>query len=271
MPMHTDISSDFAAFAAQARYEDLPADAIEGAKKSILDTLGVILAASGVEPAVRGVAELVRESGGRAESSVLGFGGKVPAAMAAFANGAMAHCLDFDDHAPEGHHPSSSIVPAALAVAERRGGVSGRDLIAAVAAGQDMFLRLRRNVGWKQDWHLTTVLGVFSATASACRVLGLDADRTVNALGIASMQSCGTMELAYGVGSDPRCWPKKAPPASAACSRARPASSTCTSTAHTTARRYCWAWAQITTEARSSTSPGRPAVRPMASFTPRSA
>ncbi|QDL38611.1 MmgE/PrpD family protein [Rhodoferax sediminis] len=204
MPTSTDLSSDFAHFAAETRYEDLPAAAVEGAKKSILDTLGVILAASGVEPAVHGVAELVREGGGRAESSVLGFGGKVPAVMAAFANGAMAHCLDFDDHAPEGHHPSSSIVPAALAVAERRGGVSGRNLIAAVAAGQDMFLRLRRNVSWKQDWHLTTVLGVFSAAASACRVLGLDADRTLNALGIASMQSCGTMELAYGVGSDLR-------------------------------------------------------------------
>jgi 2-methylcitrate dehydratase PrpD len=203
MPMHTDLSSDFAHFAAHSLRRPAPRGH-RGRQKSILDTLGVILAASGVEPAVRGVAELVRESGGRAESTVLGFGGKVPAVMAAFANGAMAHCLDFDDHAPEGHHPSSSIVPAALAVAERRGGVSGRNLIAAVAAGQDMFLRLRRNVGWKQDWHLTTVLGVFSAAASACRVLGLDADRTVNALGIASMQSCGTMELAYGVGSDLR-------------------------------------------------------------------
>ena len=106
-----DLSSDFAHFAAQSRYEDLPVEAIEGAKKSILDTIGVILAASGVEPAVRGVAELVRETGGSPESTVLGFGGRAPALMAAFANGAMAHCLDFDDHAPEGHHPSSSIVP----------------------------------------------------------------------------------------------------------------------------------------------------------------
>ena len=67
-----------------------------------------------------------------------------------------------------------------------------------------LFLRLRRNVGWKQDWHLTTVLGVFAATASAGRILSLSQQQLANAFGIASMQSCGTMELAYGVGSDLR-------------------------------------------------------------------
>ena len=74
--------------------------------------------------------------------------------MAAFANGAMAHCLDFDDHAPEGHHASSSIVPAVFALAERQGGVSGRELITAVAAGQDMSMRIRRNVESRLDWHI---------------------------------------------------------------------------------------------------------------------
>jgi 2-methylcitrate dehydratase PrpD len=204
MSRTADLSEDFAAFVAGTRYDDLPADAVEGAKKSVLDTLGVILAATGVEPAVRGVNELVREAGGKPESSLMGFGGRAPAVMAAFHNGAMAHCLDFDDHAPEGHHPSSSIVPAAFALAERAGGISGRKLIAAVAAGQDMFLRIRRNVANRQDWHLTTVIGVFSATASAAHVLGLSREQTVNAFGIAGMQSCGTLELAYGVGSDLR-------------------------------------------------------------------
>ncbi|MFT3816546.1 MAG: MmgE/PrpD family protein [Rubrivivax sp.] len=199
-----DLSRDFAAFVANTRYDDLPPAAVEGAKKSILDTLGVILAATGVEPAVRGVNALVKEAGGAPESTLLGFGGRAPALWAAFHNGAMAHCLDFDDHAPEGHHPSSSIVPAVFALAERAGGVSGRELIAAVAAGHDMFLRIRRNVANRQDWHLTTVIGVYSAAASAARVLKLDTEQIVSAIGIAGMQCCGTMELAYGVGSDLR-------------------------------------------------------------------
>lgn len=204
MTQAVDLSQDFATFVANTRYVNLPTEAIEGAKKSILDTLGVIFGATGVEPAVKGVNALVREAGGVEESTLLGFGGRAPALWAAFHNGALAHCLDFDDHAPEGHHPSSSIVPAAFALAERAGGVSGRDLIAAVAAGQDMFLRIRRNVANRQDWHLTTVIGVYAATATAAHVLRLNRDQIVDAFGIAGMQCCGTMELAYGVGSDLR-------------------------------------------------------------------
>ena len=55
-----DLCHHFADFAANTRYEDLPDDAIEAAKKTILDTLGVTLAASGMEPAVRALVELLR-------------------------------------------------------------------------------------------------------------------------------------------------------------------------------------------------------------------
>jgi 2-methylcitrate dehydratase PrpD len=147
---------------------------------------------------------LVRETGGRPESTVLAFGDRVPALTAAFANGAMAHCLDFDDQTPWGQHSASSIIPAAFAVAERRGGVSGREMLTAVAVGQDIFARLRRNVGWRKDWNLSTVLGVFAGTAAAARLLALTPQATANALGIASMQSSGVMEVVAGTGSNLR-------------------------------------------------------------------
>jgi len=199
-----DLSLHMADFFAAARYEDLPESAVEGAKKSILDTFGVCLAGSGREPAVQALVDFVRESGGKAESSVLGFGGKVPAVMAALANGAMAHSLDFDDQTPWGQHSALTLLPAVFAVAERRGGVSGREMITAVAAGQDMFNRLRRHVDWQKDWNFSTVMGVFCAAAAACRLLGLDAHRIAQAIGIASMQCCGTMEVIYSTGSDMR-------------------------------------------------------------------
>lgn len=199
-----DISHDFARLVTDTTHDGIDADSRERAKQSIMDTLGVMIAASSLTENIRAIADLTFEMAGREESSVLGFGGKVPALNAAFLNGAMAHCLDFDDHAPEGHHPSSSIVPAAFALAERAGGVSGREMVVATALGQDMFLRLRRNVTWKQDWHLTTIVGVYSAAASAARVMGLDHDRTVSAFGIAGNQASGTLELAYGTGSDLR-------------------------------------------------------------------
>lgn len=200
-----DLSTHFADLTVNTRFDDIPEASRERAKQSILDTLGVIIAASSLAPNVKPVADMCFEMGGRKEASVLGFeGSRIPALNAAFVNGAMAHCLDFDDHAPEGHHPSSSIVPVTFALAQRRGGVSGKEMIAATAIGQDIFLRLRRNVEWKQDWHLTTILGVFSATAAAARVMGLDHAQVVSALGIAGTQASGTMELAYGTGSDLR-------------------------------------------------------------------
>jgi 2-methylcitrate dehydratase PrpD len=199
-----DVCHHFAEFVANTRYEDLPTDAIDGAKKTILDTLGVTLAASGMEPAVRALVELLQQNGGNEESTILGFGGKLPAMSAAFANGSMAHCLDFDDQTPWGAHAASSIVPAAFAIAERMGGVSGRKLITAVAIGQDLFARLRCHVGWTQNWNLSSMVGVFSATAAAAYLLDLSAEQIAHALGIASQQSCGTMEVIFATGSDLR-------------------------------------------------------------------
>jgi 2-methylcitrate dehydratase PrpD len=204
MSQPRDLSLDLADFFAGTRYETLPASAIEGAKKSVIDTIGVCLAASGKEPAVGDLVDLVLQSGGREEASVLAFGGRVPAMMAAFANGAMAHCLDYDDQTPWGQHSASSLLPAAFAAAERKGGVSGKQLIAAVAAGQDMFNRFRSNVDWSKDWNFSTVIGVFGAAAAASKLLGLSARQIAQAIGIASMQSCGTMEVINSTGSNMR-------------------------------------------------------------------
>jgi 2-methylcitrate dehydratase PrpD len=199
-----DLVHLFADHAASLKYEDLSIEAREAAKKSILDTLGVILAASGLEPAARGVIEIIQESGGAPACTLLGFGGRAPALMAALGNGALAHCLDYDDQTPWGQHAASSIVPAVLALAERQGGVSGKEMIAAVAVGQDIFARLRCNVGWKKDWNLSTVLGVLAASASAARILSLPSSEIAHAMGIATMQSSGIMEMVAGRGSDLR-------------------------------------------------------------------
>lgn len=204
MSSDSDISQVFSDHVANTRFDDLSEGAVEAAKKSILDIVGVTLAGSGMEPAVRGVADVVLDAGGRQEASLLGFGGKVPAQSAAFANGVMAHCLDFDDQTPWGAHPDSSVVPAVLALAERKGKVSGRDLITSVALGQDLFVRLRCNVGWRQDWNLSSVVGAFSSAAAASFVQGLPPEQIAHALGIASMQSSGTMQVIFGIGSDLR-------------------------------------------------------------------
>src|SRR5947209_2352073 len=84
-----DLVHILAEHAASVQYDVLPAEAREAAKKSILDTLGVSLAASSLEPAARGVIDIVRESGGALQCSLLGFGGRYPALSAALGNGAL--------------------------------------------------------------------------------------------------------------------------------------------------------------------------------------
>lgn len=208
MSTHPDLSQEIADYIVGSRFEKLAPSAVEGAKKSILDALGVILAAGGLEPAVQGIVQHAKEDGGTPESSILGFGGRVPATMAALVNGAMVHCLDYDDQTPWGQHSGSTLLPAVFAVAEkmavRKGSASGKDLITAVACGQDLFNRLRRHVGWRKDWNFSTVMGVFCATAASGYLLGLRREQVANALGIASMQCCGTMAVIYAVGSDLR-------------------------------------------------------------------
>ncbi len=199
-----DISHHFAAMASNVVVADLDPRSATAAKMSILDTIGVAFAASGVEPAVRAAVGLAESDGGREEATVWAHRRRLPATTAAFANGALAHGLDYDDQTPWGQHASSSVVPAVLAVGERRGGVSGADLVAAVAAGQDLFARLRCHVGWRKDWNLSSTLGVYAAAAAASRVLGLSARTTQHALGIASQQSAGVMEAVAGTGSDLR-------------------------------------------------------------------
>jgi 2-methylcitrate dehydratase PrpD len=202
--MNDDIGHALAAHIAGVRYDDLPLVAIEAAKKSVLDILGVSLAATGVPIPTQGIVDFVREEGGRQDCSVIGSRTRTTALLAAFANGALAHCLDYDDFTPWGSHATSSIFPAALAIAQRRGGVPGREMIAAVATGQDVFARLLRSVQWRKDWNPSTVFGIYAATAAAGRLAGLTRAQMAHALAVATMQASGTMEVIFGVGGDLR-------------------------------------------------------------------
>ncbi|OGO30258.1 MAG: hypothetical protein A2Z29_09100 [Chloroflexi bacterium RBG_16_56_11] len=182
-------------------YADIPRDVSEHARKHILDILGVMLGGSS-RPGVGELAGLMREWGGKPESTVLCFGYKLPAPDAAQVNATMGHALDYDDTGDGPTHPSVVVVPTALAMAECTGGMSGRDFIAAVVLGMDMMCRLGRSfrLGLKSTpvgghpgagWHLTTLYGYLVAAAVAGRILGLDEKKLVNALGIAYHQCSG--------------------------------------------------------------------------------
>lgn len=196
-----DPSIELARFAATVGYGDLSDKARRSVEASILDTLGVAAAGAARGTGQDKLAGLVLAAGGSAESSVIGHGAKAPAWMAAMLNGAVARGVNFDDGHDEGStHPSAVVVPAALAVAERKGKVDGRTLVVAVAVGNEIISRLGRALARRPEgvpldrWFLTSVLGVFGATAACCRILGLDAEATRNAFGIVLFEAAGTLE-----------------------------------------------------------------------------
>ena len=119
---------------------------------------------------------------------------------AALLNGMAAHVEDFDDtHLATVVHPGAPIVPAALAVGEDLG-ASGRDTLVAAVLGIEVALRVGLALGrghFDRGWHLTGTMGHLGAAAAAGRLLGLDADGLVVALGLAATQAAG-LQAALG-------------------------------------------------------------------------
>src|SRR6201996_2349473 len=138
-----DAAVAISAHLAGTRFEDLPAATVAATKASILDTIGCAVAGtSGSDiPAIR---SLVESWGGRACSTIVGGGGlKVPAYNAVLANAALVHQDDYDDtFDPSPCHPSSASLMAALAVGQEIGGVTGKDVITAVALANDLICRI---------------------------------------------------------------------------------------------------------------------------------
>jgi 2-methylcitrate dehydratase PrpD len=193
----------YAEYAAGLDYEGLPAEVVGLLKRIVLDTLGTTLAASTLDEASQPLVRVARAMGGQPESTVLGFGDRLPAPWAALVNGGMAQAMNYADTAADGGHLGPTTVPAALAAAERVGGVSGRDFLAALAAGAELHARVAAaaRVAWG-EWPVkplrTQLWGYFSGAVCAGRVLGLDAARMHSALGLALMQASGTMQIVWG-------------------------------------------------------------------------
>lgn len=174
-------------FAATRDWTAIPDAARQAACTSLLDQTGAILAGSGAGGGVPGFLELARESGG-GSSTVLGCGFRTSAVMAAFANGAMAHAVDYEDtHDRTLVHPNAAVVPAALAVAEKIG-ASGRDLVTAIVAGAEIACRLGMsfagNPQKSSGFFVLPMCGAYGAAAAAGRLLGLSPAQMVQAFAL---------------------------------------------------------------------------------------
>ena len=174
-------------------YDALPEPVRELARQCVLDYIGVGLAGADDELA-RILLDELSEAGGATQAAVIGHGARLPMLSAALVNGAIAHALDYDDvNLAMPGHPSVAILPALLALAEERHS-SGQAVIAAFVAGYETCCRIGmalRPGHYTRGFHATGTVGAFGAAAACAHLLGLDAEATARALGIAGTQSAG--------------------------------------------------------------------------------
>jgi len=197
--------SEFVKNFTRTRYEDIPAAAVEAVKKEVLDSLATALGGSS-KAGVGELVDMVKEWGGSKQSTVIAYGFKCPAPNAAQVNGTMIHALDYDDgHQVALVHIGCVAVSTAFAAAERMGKVSGKELITAIALGGDFMARLGLaskpgSNALSAGWHPTTLFGFLGAAAIAGRIMGLDEEKMINALGLAYHQ-CGGAGSGVGDGA----------------------------------------------------------------------
>lgn len=186
----------FVRWAWSLRIDDIPQEVRRAARRHALDGLGTALAAARLDAAPYALA-VARELGGPAEAQIIG-GERTSAAAAALANGMLMHALDYDDtHADSLVHVTVSVLPAALAAAERSG-ASGARLLEAIVAGSELVTRLGaavRHGFHARGFHATSVCGVFSSTLAASLLEGLSQEDAVSALGIAGSFASGSLQF----------------------------------------------------------------------------
>ncbi len=194
------ITETLAAYCANLKFSDLPAEVQTRARFLALDLVGNMVRGRHDTESTPVLLNAARALGLAAGSAaVFGDSARYTPAGAALLNGAFAHSLDFDDtHAAGTLHPGAPVIPAAIAAAEMVG-ADGATVMAAIVAGYEVTCRLAVALPggdhYDRGYHPTATCGAFGAAAAAARVFGLDAKGIENAFGIALSQAAGSLQF----------------------------------------------------------------------------
>ena len=185
--MEQTISRQIAEYAVNLRYEDLPENVIQEVKRYLYDSVGCALGSMHTRD-VNIIKDIYADMGGKEEATIFGFKNKMPAVQASFLNALMIRALDYNDiyWKEDPSHPSD-IIPAALAMAERVG-ASMKDVIVAIVLAYEFEQRIcefAKPGVRERKWHHAT-LTQFVSPIVAGKVLGLNVDQMVNAIGISA-------------------------------------------------------------------------------------
>ncbi len=188
------LSRRLAAFSTRFKIADAPRDALANAKLAILDCLGVSVLAATQEVG-KSLLRMAEQESWSGPCAIWGTETSASSRDAAFANGTLAHALDYDD----GGHASTYILAASTATAERKNS-SGKDLLEAFIVGREVRMALEpvfanrfEGIGpGARGWHANGIFGPIAAACAAAKILDLDLGLTLNSIGLAA-GSCGAL------------------------------------------------------------------------------
>lgn len=193
------LAQQLGAFAEKAYVDGVPDDVATSVQQRVLDVLGLCVAAHRLPTSAAALGHVL-DQGGHAQATAVGVPTLVTAAQAAFANGVLAHSLDYDDtHLPSVLHPSASVVPAALAAAEHAG-ATGEQTVRAIAVGLEVAVRLGmagydeqlgNSVFFEHGQHATSITGAMGSAVAASLLYGTS---PVDALGLTASMASGVIE-----------------------------------------------------------------------------
>lgn len=190
------LALEVAEWAVGVRFEDLPADVVESTKLRVMDVVGLCLAGAET-PFGKSTRAGVVALSPPGPCRIMGFGDRVGVTAAALANGALSQALEYDDtHNESIVHMSSPAVTAALALAETRL-VPGRDLITAIAIGNEISCRVGSVSSGelhKRGFHPTGLFATIGGAYLSSKLLALNAEATARAAGIAGSFASGLLE-----------------------------------------------------------------------------
>ncbi len=195
------VTRELADFIAGFRYEDLPAEVIEMAKRCMLDSFGVGL--FGVStPWVQAVTRTVAQWGEGKVASAWGQQVKAGYLGAAMINGTSAQGYELDDvHDQSMSHYGAGVIPTVVALAEVFGPFTGKQIITAIVAGYEVGTRVGNTVSpsmFHRGFHPCGVTSTFAAAATTAKLLGLDAEQTLHAIALAGSSAAGLMAAQFG-------------------------------------------------------------------------
>lgn len=193
----TGATHRLASFASSLSYSALDAEVVRATTHALVDTLGCMFAGIDAPAGPPMLAYLDTLAAG-GPSTVIGSPTKHLGQHAALANGTFGHALDADDgHRGASAHPGVTVIPAALAAAEKQE-ATGEELIAAIVAGYEAICTTAEAVQpshRERGFHGTATCGCFGAAAAVASLLDLDAEATTHALGLAGTQAGGLFEF----------------------------------------------------------------------------